>query len=336
MSLSLEYLERCAAETGFQVGALEKVVRLGELAGDISRHPFLGPTLILKGGTALNLGFGLPKRLSVDLDYNYIGQSEREAMLRERPKIENAVAELARRHGYLVQKSADAFAGRKYYLRYRSVLGPQDRIELDLNYLFRVPLSETESRELWQPGDLDRPRAVLVGMEELLIGKLLAFFERGAARDVWDLAHLPGPASIVMESSRLRAWFITFSVILEHPLTTYNRSRLEHLVTDRIVSEQLAPLLALDVIPKADGLIKKAWAIAKNFLNPDADEKEYLDSVQKGDIHLELLFPSEPQEALRIAEHPAIRWKMVNVRAHLKTKIRTQKGNDSRRGPRKG
>jgi hypothetical protein len=29
MSPSLEYLERCAAETGFQVTPLEKVVRLG-------------------------------------------------------------------------------------------------------------------------------------------------------------------------------------------------------------------------------------------------------------------------------------------------------------------
>lgn len=33
MSLSLEFLERSASETGFQVSALEKVARLGELAG---------------------------------------------------------------------------------------------------------------------------------------------------------------------------------------------------------------------------------------------------------------------------------------------------------------
>lgn len=66
MSPSLEYLERCAAETGFQVTPLEKVVRLGEMAAD-----------------------------------------------------------LARRRGYRVQQSADAFAGRKLYLRYRSTLGPE-------------------------------------------------------------------------------------------------------------------------------------------------------------------------------------------------------------------
>jgi adenine-specific DNA methylase len=36
---SVEFLERAAAETGFQVEALEKVVRLGELAADVARHP---------------------------------------------------------------------------------------------------------------------------------------------------------------------------------------------------------------------------------------------------------------------------------------------------------
>jgi hypothetical protein len=72
---SVEFLERAAAETGFQVEALEKVVRLGELAADVARHPLLGPALAFKGGTALNLCWGPPSRLSVDLDYNVIDQS---------------------------------------------------------------------------------------------------------------------------------------------------------------------------------------------------------------------------------------------------------------------
>jgi hypothetical protein len=67
MSVSLEYLTSCSAKTGYQVVPLEKAVRLGELAGDMARHPFLGSVLALKGGTALNLCFGPPKRLSMVL-----------------------------------------------------------------------------------------------------------------------------------------------------------------------------------------------------------------------------------------------------------------------------
>lgn len=113
MNPSLIFLERCAADTGFQVDVLEKVVRLGDMAADITRHPFLGQSLALKGGTALNLAFGEPSRLSVDLDFNYVAHVVREAMLQDRPRIEAAVTDLARRHGYVVQASSDAFAGRK-------------------------------------------------------------------------------------------------------------------------------------------------------------------------------------------------------------------------------
>jgi predicted nucleotidyltransferase component of viral defense system len=180
MSPSLAFLENCSAETGYQVIPLEKVVRLGELAADINRHPLLGEALALKGGTALNLCFGPPGRLSVDLDYNYIAQVEREKMLADRPRIEAAVSELARRRGYVVQQSADAFAGRKIYLRYRSVLGQDERVEVDLNFLFRLPLAGTEMRSLWQPGGLDRAQVRAVSQSEVVVGKLLALLDRGA------------------------------------------------------------------------------------------------------------------------------------------------------------
>jgi len=64
MNPSQEYLQACSIQTGYQIAPLEKVVRLGEMAGDITRHPFLGKVLALKGGTVLNLCFGPPKRLS--------------------------------------------------------------------------------------------------------------------------------------------------------------------------------------------------------------------------------------------------------------------------------
>ena len=40
--------------------------------------------------------------MSADLDYNYIGHEEREKMLADRPRVEQAVFELARRRRYRV------------------------------------------------------------------------------------------------------------------------------------------------------------------------------------------------------------------------------------------
>ena len=317
MNVSLEYLERCSAQTGYPVSPLEKVVRLGEMAGDVARHPFLGSVLALKGGTALNLCFGPPKRLSVDLDYNYTGHRDREKMLTDRPRVEQAVAELAKRKGYRVQQSRDAFAGRKIYLIYRSVLGPEERIELDLNFLFRVPIAGTEQGELWQPGELDLPEVRMVGLQEIVAGKMLAMLDRGAARDVWDLANLPAPANDAKGLPSFRALFIALAAILDHPLPTYTLSRLKGLVTERTVVEQLAPMLAVDAPPRADDLIKQAWAVLSEFMTLRPNEAAYIASIERGELRPELLFPDDPETAQRIAEHPAILWKVTNVRAHL-------------------
>jgi len=320
MNISQEYLERCVADSGFQIEPLEKVTRLGELASHIARHPVLGKSLVLKGGTALNLCFGPPKRLSVDLDFNYIGQIEREKMLEDRPRIEAAAIEISRRLGYRVQSSADAFAGRKLFLLYRSVLGQNERIEIDLNFIFRVPFAGIETLQLWQPGELDRPHVRVVSLMELIIGKMLALLERGAVQDVWDVANLPEQARDVLKERSFRARFIALSAILEHPLSTYQRERLESFIDDRIIDEKLRPLIAGSPPLKAKELVHKAWAVVGPFLELTLHEKEYLQKIQEGVLQPEILFPDAPEESAKFAVHPAILWKVTNVRSHWKAR----------------
>jgi hypothetical protein len=327
MSVSLEYLTQCAAETGYRVEPLEKVVRLGELAGDIARHPLLRQVLALKGGTALNLCYGPPKRLSVDLDYNYVGEIERRKMLEDRPRVETAAAEIAKRQGYRVQQSADVFAGRKLHLRYRSVLGQEERIELDLNFLFRMPLAGTVLRELWQPGDLDRPNVRAVSLEEILVGKLLALLDRGAARDVWDVANLPSQAASVLRERSFRSWFIALSATLAHPLPTYTRERLEARINERVISEQLAPMLAGDAELDSSSLVAIAWSKVGKLLALGPSEERYLEDLQEGKLSTELIFQGDLEAARRIAGHPAIQWKVENVRSHIAQGVKKRKGS---------
>ena len=298
MNVSLEYLQRCSAQTGYQVPPLEKVVRLGEMAGDVERHPFLGKVLALKGGTALNLCFGPPKRLSADLDFNYVGDRDREKMLADRQQVDQALAVLASRKGYRVQQSRDAFAGRKIYLIYRSVLGPEERIEVDVNFLFRVPIAGTERRELWQPGELDRAQVRTVSLQEILVGKMLALLDRGAVRDVWDLANLPEPANEVTGLPSFRAWFIAMSAILDHPLPTYTLNRLEGFITERAVVEQLVPLLSVDAPPRADALVKRAWDEISRFLTLKPNEASYIASIERGEVRPEMISMDDPEASV--------------------------------------
>ena len=317
MSVSLQFLQRCAAETGHRPDALEKVIRLGELAGDVGRHPFLGTVLALKGGTALNLCFGTPNRLSVDLDFNYIGEASREKMQADRPRVEEALEDLARRRGYRIQRSADAFAGRKLYLTYGSVLGHQDRIETDLNFLFRTPVGTIKKRELWQPGGLDRPVLPVVSLDELCIGKILALLDRAAVRDAWDVARLPNIAGDFLSSRLFRARLVALSAILDHPLETYERRMLEERIDDRSITEQLLPMLSGIERPEVKELVERAWIVVEPFLKLTPDESEYTAAIQRGELQLHILFRDDPEVGKSLGEHPAIQWKLLNVQKHL-------------------
>ena len=141
-------MEGLATKTGFRPEALEKVIRRCELAADIGRHPLLSRVLILKGGTALNLMFGSPARLSVDLDYTC-------GPRRPDPDAGRSCRGGARNHdhrngqGHRVQQSRDAHAGRKIYLSYAHSAGTPDRIIVAPTCLFRVPLGEVTTSPLW-------------------------------------------------------------------------------------------------------------------------------------------------------------------------------------------
>jgi len=254
----------------------------------------------------------------VDLDFNYIGHLERDKMLTDRPQVEEALVKLAVRKSYRIQKSADAFAGRKIYLTYRSVTGKNDRIELDLNFLFRLPIAGTMTQEMWQPGELERPTVRIVSFQEILVGKLLAYLDRSAARDAWDLAYLPIQAKEVMISERFRSWFIALSAILDHPLMTYTLDFIEKRITHRSVAEQLGPMLIGQTASfQPSDLIERSWAIISPFMMFSDNEAKYISSIQHGEVYPELLFMDDSEEGKRVALHPAILWKLVNVRNHL-------------------
>ncbi len=316
MNLSAEHIEGLAAKTGFRPETLEKVIRLGELAADIGRHPLLSRVLVLKGGTALNLMFGSPARLSVDLDFNYIGHEDRAQMQADRAEVERATVIIGKGQGYRVQQSHDAHAGRKIYLTYASSLGTPDRIEVDLNFLFRVPLGEITTRPLWQPPGIVNPEVRVVPLEELFTGKLRATLDRAMPRDLFDTIRLPGYAANDWDTLRLRRTHVALAATLPHPLFKYGQDRFDR-VTERAIREQLVPMLHRDERPVANELKEQAWLVLKPLVTLDDEEREYIDRVHAGKLSPELLFPDDEELTNRLRRHPALLWKIENVKRHL-------------------
>jgi predicted nucleotidyltransferase component of viral defense system len=317
MSVSHDYLARCSTASGYDAIALEKVIRLGELASDIAKHGFLGECLALKGGTALQLCFGPPSRLSVDLDFNYIGGASREQMLADRPSIEKALTGLASRRGYTISRSRPEHAGGKIFLGYRSALGTPDRVEVDLNFLFRTPLHPVAMRSMWQPPDRDQPLVQTVGLTELLVGKLLALLARNAARDLWDVANLTEEARVELGAPTFRSWFVGIASVLNHPLSTYGVETIGNRLTQSHIDDHLGPMLTRGKTPRLRELVDSVRSVVAPLLDLSQPEQTFVSAVAAGDAPVEILFPDDPHAQRVLADHPALAWKLANVRRHL-------------------
>ena len=264
----------------------------------------------------VNLLLSEPARLSVDLDFNYIGHADRERMREERPEVERAVARLGQGHGYRVQWSRDAHAGRKLYLAYTNLAGTADRIEIDLNYLHRVPLGDLEEHVMWQPPGIDRPSLWTLSWAELAAGKLRATLDRCMPRDLFDTLRLPDLVGRAWQSPFLRSLHVALAATLPQPLMQYNRDRFER-VTDEQIGEQLEPMLSRDQKVEAVRLKEQAWQnIAPLVEGLTSSEQEYIDQVHQGELLPEVLFPDDGEMVERLSSHPALRWKLDNVRKH--------------------
>lgn len=315
VTFSAETYRRLAEENAFRQETLEKVVRLGQVLAAVSASLELGPRLALKGGTVINLMKDPIRRLSVDIDFNYVGAVDREVMLRDKPVVLESFRTLASRFDYTITVPRDAHGGSRFALRYRNSLGTQDQVEIDVNWITRVPLGPLQQRALWQPEGLERPTVRMVCTEELVAGKLRALVDRVAARDVFDAAFLPELLPGIWPSREARALFVLYSGTLDLPLTSYSVARLDRL-SDSDYRNKLLPVLSLDKPPSREALIARAQQVLEPMLKLEQHEIEYVDRLQRGEYRPELVLPFDLGLAESLRHHPALLWKAQNAKAH--------------------
>ena len=317
MRVSRERLLTEAEATGFRPEILEKVFQLLSLLEGFQRHPFLKGRLALKGGTALNLFLSDLPRLSVDIDLNYVGAAERDTMLQERPKVEQAVHAVCAREGMNVTRQPSEHAGGKWRLRYESSIGEGGNLEIDLNFVFRVPLWPVTSRDSRRVGSFGASGIPVLDIHELAAGKLAALFARHASRDLFDAHRLLSRHDI--DPSRLRLGFVVYGAMNRRDWRTI---RIDDVGFEpRELKDQLMPVVRaafLGEIGDAD-----QWALrlvdecrkALRVVLPFTDaENEFLERLhQRGEIAADSL-TDDADLARKIGLHPGLLWKAMNVR----------------------
>ena len=313
MKISQERLTAEAEATGFQPEVLEKTFHLLGLLDAIDSHPFLRGKLALKGGTALNLFvFDVP-RLSVDIDLNYVGAESTEDMREERPLIEEALHAVFSREDYTVRRMPEEHAGGKWSLRYTAGSGGNARIEVDVNYMYRLPLwplVRASSRPLgsWKP--LEFP---LVDVHELA-----ALFARQRARDLFDCSLIFSIDTLNLE--KLRIAFVVYGAMNRKDWRTIG---LDDLGFDPVeLSSQLMPALRIDgqggrpPTGYGESLLEECRRALSMILPFTDAEREFLDRLlEEGKISPDLLTADIALQK-RIGSQPLLEWKALNVRRY--------------------
>lgn len=319
MNISRQRLLAEAEATGFRAEILEKVFHLFGLLEGFRSHPYLGNRLVLKGGTALNLFFFDLPRLSVDIDLNYTGAVDRETMLAERPKVEQAIQDVSSREGFTIRRMPTEHAGGKWSLRYGSGLGQSGNLEVDVNFMFRIPLWPVETLDSRQVGSYQTKDIQVLDIHELAAGKLAALLARRQARDLFDTHQLLHHTELHPEL--LRLGFVVYGAMNRKDWRTVSPGDVHF--EARELERQLLPLLRVDfswdeVEPGEFGrkLVKECREKLDAVLPFSVTEREFLDRLlDEGEIEPSLLTPDKDLQE-RIGRHPLLEWKALNVKKH--------------------
>ncbi len=319
MNLSLQDLQVEAAATGFLPETLDKVIRLIGLLEAFRSHPFLKDRVALKGGTALNLFvFDLP-RLSVDIDLNYIGSADREVMLAEREKVEQAIMAICGREGFTPRRVPQEHAGGKWRLGYTNALGRNANLEIDVVFTLRVPLWPLQVWDSHPVGSFQARNIPILDIHELAAGKLSALFSRQASRDLFDAHALLSRSDL--EREKLRLGFVVYGACSRRDWRTLSPDDIR--CDQRELQQQLIPVLRGDAVLEPgemsiwmERLVSECRDRLSLVLPFEKHERDFLDQVlDRGEIVPELL-TGDDELAARIRQHPQLLWKVKHVREH--------------------
>ena len=319
MRFSRALLIREAQETGFRPEILEKVLQLLHFLESFLSHPYLRDRITLKGGTALNLFYFDVPRLSVDIDLNYIGAVEREIMLQERPLFEDAIQAVCSREEFVVRRQPSEHAGGKWSIRYESGLGQGGNLEVDLNFMFRVPLFPVVNMESRPIGSYRTKAVPVLDIHELAAGKLAALLSRQASRDLFDVHLLLSQSELDIE--KLRLAFVVYGAMSRKDWRTVSQEDVNF--DTRELESQLIPVLRealtgdINLQEWTDNLVKECRQALSVLLPLTGEEIEFFTKINElGQIEPDLLTTDSGLQEI-ITRHPLLKWKAQNVRNHI-------------------
>ncbi len=313
MEYNKAVIGRIAKENGFVRDAFEKVLRLKNVLKFINEHEYLKEHLALKGGTAINMTiFNLP-RLSVDVDLDYIPNSNKTEMKYAREKISEVIKEYMGEEGYVMSPSSrfshslDAF-----YYQYQNAGGNKDVLKIEINYSLRAHVFEPIKRKVLSDIFDDELEVLTLAPMEIFAAKVNALMSRAAARDLYDFNNMTFFGLFdESEKDMFRKCIVFYNTISQETVNkSFDTSAIDKLTFAKI-RRDLFPVIKTKEHFDLDTRKRNAKEYIRDLMRLTEQELQYMTEFENKNYKPELLF--DDKEILeRIKNHPMAVWKCQN------------------------
>ncbi|MCQ2072145.1 MAG: nucleotidyl transferase AbiEii/AbiGii toxin family protein [Bacteroidaceae bacterium] len=314
ISFNKSYLDRIATEKGFIRDNLEKVMRLAEILKHFHDNDLLAHSLVLKGGTAINLTVFQMPRLSVDIDLDFARNCSREEMLGTRTAINEYVLRYMESEGYRLKPgSKSPHALDSWIFGYTNAGGNADTIKIEINYSDRCHVLPVVERNITIDFLGDITVSVLSPIE-LFASKINALVGRCAMRDVYDVYNMLRTELFTEEDFNMLRKVLVFYLAVgsnckaEDVPDKFPSFPLIDSITFSHVRAQLLPVLSNK--DKFDYILAKQEVrqFLEVFLLFGEKEHEFIRLFRQRIYSPEVLF-GEGDITNRVRSHPMALWK---------------------------
>lgn len=224
--------------------------------------------------------------------------------------INDRIEKFMKANGYLLSpKSKQYHALDSFVYEYSNSGGMKDNIKVEINYMLRCHVLETEQRHFessWEPIGVS---VLSVAPIEIFASKIVALINRTAPRDLYDIYNLV-KFGLIDESEEplLRKCVVFYSAIgAESPPFEFQFNTIDQVTQNRIKTDLYPVLRNKDKFDlKTAQMQVKAWL--ESLLKLEDNEQEFLDAFRNKTYQPELLFESS-EIVERIRNHPMALWK---------------------------
>lgn len=190
LDITQRMLRNWADEVGiFDLSLAEQDVRVSYALKDIFESDLLRSLLCLKGGTAINkLYLKNTSRLSVDLDFNHLG--DKNTVAKQRPDVRREIINVLAKGDPSYQFT---ITRRDWYqttiqAAYKPLFGlPSTRLKIEISHVERFPILDTKMKSFKLIDTGESCKVATYSIDELVSTKLRALFTRARGRDIYDI-----------------------------------------------------------------------------------------------------------------------------------------------------